>query len=233
MRNGVLAHFNADIAASHLVRHCRSRAGAEKGVEDEVAGVGGDVENCVELRRFRALGVSKMTPLQPKRSSLPPLGFAVLLYLPHLYACKPPTSDGRQALRSPLTRNIFNRGIPDPSPMDRTNSTTEFFKLWKRSRVVGQPTPSSLCGRSTQPSWINEFSYRCSQRIGLALRCPCRPSHRVLRWTDPKGLLRSLSVNLRYRLSVRSEGVGAYCGLNCPRFPVNASRKTEQIWSCA
>ena len=48
MRNGVLAHFNADIATPHLVRHCRSSAGPEKGVEDEIAGVGGDVEHVLD-----------------------------------------------------------------------------------------------------------------------------------------------------------------------------------------
>ena len=48
MRHGVLTHFNADIAAPHLVRHGRSRAGAEKGVEDEVAGVGGDLKHVFD-----------------------------------------------------------------------------------------------------------------------------------------------------------------------------------------
>ena len=47
MRHGVLAHLNADVAAAHFVRHCRSGAGAEKGVEDEVAGVGGDMEDTL------------------------------------------------------------------------------------------------------------------------------------------------------------------------------------------
>ena len=40
MCNGVLAHLDADIAAPRLVRHRCSGAGAKKGVEDEVAGVG-------------------------------------------------------------------------------------------------------------------------------------------------------------------------------------------------
>ena len=40
--DGVVAHFDADLAPPHLVRDRRRGAGAEKGVEHEVAGVGGD-----------------------------------------------------------------------------------------------------------------------------------------------------------------------------------------------
>ena len=48
MGDGVFAHFNADVAAAHLVRDGCGGAGAEEGVEDEVAGVGGDVENALD-----------------------------------------------------------------------------------------------------------------------------------------------------------------------------------------
>ena len=48
MRHRVLAHLNADIAPAHLVGHCGGGAGAEEGVEDKVAGVGGDVENTLD-----------------------------------------------------------------------------------------------------------------------------------------------------------------------------------------
>ena len=41
MADGVFAHFNADVAAAHLVCYGSGGAGAEEGVEDEVAGVGG------------------------------------------------------------------------------------------------------------------------------------------------------------------------------------------------
>ena len=44
VRDRVLAQLDADVAPPHLVRHGRGRAGAEEGVEDQVAGVGGDVE---------------------------------------------------------------------------------------------------------------------------------------------------------------------------------------------
>ena len=44
MADRVIAHFDADIAAAHLVRRRRSGAGAEEGIEDEIAGVGGDLE---------------------------------------------------------------------------------------------------------------------------------------------------------------------------------------------
>ena len=42
--DGVLAHFDADPTATHLVRHRRSGAGAEEGVENEVAGIGCNLE---------------------------------------------------------------------------------------------------------------------------------------------------------------------------------------------
>src|ERR1700693_4875024 len=43
MRNGVVAHFDADIATPHLVCDGGGRAGAKKGVENEVVSVGGDL----------------------------------------------------------------------------------------------------------------------------------------------------------------------------------------------
>ena len=48
MGDGVIAHFNADVAAAHFVRYGGGGAGAEEGVEDEVAGVGGDVEDALD-----------------------------------------------------------------------------------------------------------------------------------------------------------------------------------------
>src|SRR5690606_28425573 len=42
MGMGVLAHLDADVAATHLVRDGGCRAGAEEGVEHEVTRVGGD-----------------------------------------------------------------------------------------------------------------------------------------------------------------------------------------------
>ena len=44
MRHRVLTHFDTDVATPHLVRHRRRGAGAEEGVKDEVAGVGGDMD---------------------------------------------------------------------------------------------------------------------------------------------------------------------------------------------
>ena len=44
MSVAVVAKFDADPAAAHLVGDGGSRAGAEEGVEDKVAGVGGDME---------------------------------------------------------------------------------------------------------------------------------------------------------------------------------------------
>ena len=48
MADGVRAHFDADVAAAHLVRYRSGGAGAEEGVENEVAGVGGDVEDALQ-----------------------------------------------------------------------------------------------------------------------------------------------------------------------------------------
>ncbi|OIQ86032.1 hypothetical protein GALL_321300 [mine drainage metagenome] len=45
---GVLAHFDADPAAAHLVGHGGCGARAKEGVENEVAGVGGDVDDAME-----------------------------------------------------------------------------------------------------------------------------------------------------------------------------------------
>ena len=42
---GMTAHFNADVPAAHLVGNGGGRAGAEEGVENQVAGVGGNVNN--------------------------------------------------------------------------------------------------------------------------------------------------------------------------------------------
>jgi hypothetical protein len=44
----VLAHFNTDVATAHLVGNGGGRAGAEEAVEDEVVGVGGDVNDSTE-----------------------------------------------------------------------------------------------------------------------------------------------------------------------------------------
>ena len=52
MANGVFAHFDANVAAAHLVRYSGGGAGAEEGVEDEVAGVGGDVEDAFKDEAF-------------------------------------------------------------------------------------------------------------------------------------------------------------------------------------
>ena len=48
MRGGVLAHLDANPAPAHLVCHGGGGAGAEKAVEDEVVGVGCDVEDALD-----------------------------------------------------------------------------------------------------------------------------------------------------------------------------------------
>ena len=50
VRDGVVAEFNADPATSHFVRDGSGCAGAEEGVEDEIAGVGGDLEDALHQR---------------------------------------------------------------------------------------------------------------------------------------------------------------------------------------
>ena len=41
----VVAQFDHDPAATHFVGDCASGAGTGEGIEDEIAGVGGDCEN--------------------------------------------------------------------------------------------------------------------------------------------------------------------------------------------
>src|SRR6185312_9929499 len=48
MRARVLAHFDADPASAHLVRDGGGGAGAEEAVEDQVAFIGGDMNNTLE-----------------------------------------------------------------------------------------------------------------------------------------------------------------------------------------
>ena len=50
--DGVFAHLDADPATTHFVRHRRCGAGAKEAVEDEVAGVGGDVDYSI-YKSFR------------------------------------------------------------------------------------------------------------------------------------------------------------------------------------
>ena len=45
---GMFAHFDADVATAHFVGHGRRRAGAEKAVEYEVTGVGGDTNDALD-----------------------------------------------------------------------------------------------------------------------------------------------------------------------------------------
>ena len=52
MAAGMVPHLDPDPAAAHLVRHGRRGAGAEEGVENEVAGVGGDVQDALH-KAFR------------------------------------------------------------------------------------------------------------------------------------------------------------------------------------
>jgi hypothetical protein len=54
---GVVAHFDADPPAAHLVGHGGGGAAADEAVEDEIAGVGGDVQ-CQRDQLFR-LGCRK------------------------------------------------------------------------------------------------------------------------------------------------------------------------------
>jgi hypothetical protein len=68
VRGGVFAHFDADPAAAHLVRHGGRGAGAEEAVEDEVVGVGGDVQDALE-QSFGFRGAEKRCSTWPKRAT--------------------------------------------------------------------------------------------------------------------------------------------------------------------
>ena len=57
MRVAMLPQLNSDPPPPHLVRHRRRRAGAEEGVEHEVAGVCGEVDtNVNEFLGFLSVG---------------------------------------------------------------------------------------------------------------------------------------------------------------------------------
>ncbi len=47
MGAGVLAHFDADVAAAHFVGDCGRGTGAEEGVENEVPRIGCDMDNPI------------------------------------------------------------------------------------------------------------------------------------------------------------------------------------------
>ena len=53
---GMTAHFNADVPAVHLVGNGGGGAGAEEGVENQVAGAGGNVDNALN-QAFRFGGI--------------------------------------------------------------------------------------------------------------------------------------------------------------------------------
>lgn len=48
MRDGMFAHFDADITAAHFVRDGGSGAGAEERIEDEVSGIGGNLKHSLD-----------------------------------------------------------------------------------------------------------------------------------------------------------------------------------------
>jgi hypothetical protein len=82
MRMTVLAQLDHDPAPAHLVGDGASGAGAGEGVEDEVAGVGGDVDDPIQkpLRLWRVKG--KLFPKQNVHFLLRLVGMSSLLVWP-------------------------------------------------------------------------------------------------------------------------------------------------------
>ena len=110
VRGGVLAHFDADPAAAHLVRHGGRGAGAEEAVENQVAGVGCDMEDALE---------------QPLGFGVPKLGVARKGYwLPSwLRLCDQPLpmatmSEGRHPGTSEKVANDVGLRIPVLAEVD-------------------------------------------------------------------------------------------------------------------
>jgi hypothetical protein len=48
MRHGMVAHFNADVAAAHFVGDGGGCAGAEEGVENKVIFICGNLQNALD-----------------------------------------------------------------------------------------------------------------------------------------------------------------------------------------
>ncbi len=63
---GVLAHLDADPAPAHLVGDGGRGAGAEEAVEDQVAGVGGNVKNA--LKKTLGLGCCERGSIRKQSS---------------------------------------------------------------------------------------------------------------------------------------------------------------------
>ena len=61
MRVAVLSQLDSDPATAHFVGNCCRRAGAKEGVEDQVAGVRGNVKNG--LKKTLRLGSFKCSYL--------------------------------------------------------------------------------------------------------------------------------------------------------------------------
>ena len=129
---GVLAHLDADPAPTHLVRHGGGGAGAEKAVEDEVAGVGGDIQNLCEkpfglwcreqvgtnieilLLTLRLAVVACLKQICPKRRGRKAFHFVEIgppLYARHIFI--EPNLTGRQLLlhRCWLPSPTVRRGL--------------------------------------------------------------------------------------------------------------------------
>ena len=155
---GMLAHFDADPPASHLVRDGSRGARAEEAVEDEVAGVGGDVENALDqaLGFWRAKARRLTESILQSRSWPSALCPAVIMW---------PKS--REELVPAVTsvRNAFEHGMFDQSSPTRSDYPHQALRKalldirQYRSREVGQKF----------------FATWSSKRVGaIAVEVPCR-----------------------------------------------------------
>ena len=61
----MFSHFYADVAAAHLVGNRRRRARTEKGIQHQIAGVRGHMQNALD-QAFRLWGIKSISP--PKKS---------------------------------------------------------------------------------------------------------------------------------------------------------------------
>lgn len=103
MGTGMFAHFDADPAPAHLVGNGCRRARPEEGVEDEIAGVGGDVKNALD----QALGFWRAENIITKQGNnffLGILGVAYLVVMPPCLRHYPLLNVGQKAFE--LRRRI-------------------------------------------------------------------------------------------------------------------------------
>lgn len=119
VRAGVIAHLDTDPAAVHLVGDSGGGAGAEKGVEDEIAFVGGDMEDALD----QALGLRGFEHFLAEQRN----GFLLCLIVCSDISSKPQGIGGQTRLG--LGQEFFSRGALPPLAPNQTRPSEIFSSI--------------------------------------------------------------------------------------------------------